>query len=142
MNQVTLRLKPHGQDEQTDYLVIKVSVDGNVLTDFDDYATDLPELIRSSERSSDYFIVTCWCGHAACAGIRHGMHVRHEHGNIFWQIVEPALKRRFVFEQSTYTQAIRDCIKQGKRSIAYRRTANSKPFTITPAKNEAPFSIE
>jgi hypothetical protein len=82
MNQLTLRLKPHGQDEQTDYLVVEVSVDGNVLTDFDDYPTDLPELIRSSERSGDYFIVTCWREHAACAGIRHGMHVRHEHGNV------------------------------------------------------------
>lgn len=142
MNQLTLRLKPHGQDEQTDYLVVEVWVDGNVLANFDSYATDLPELIRSSERAGDYFIVTCWCGQAECAGIRQAIQVRYDHGNIFWQVVEPAPKRRFVFEQSAYTQAIRDCIKQGKRSIAYRRTTDSKPFEITPTQNETLFAID
>jgi hypothetical protein len=142
MNQLTLRLKPHGQDEQEEYLVVEVVVDGTALTDFDYYATDLPELIRSSERAGDYFILTCWCGQAECAGIRQGIHIRQEHGNIFWQVVEPAPKRRFVFEQTAYKQAIRDCIKQGRRSIAYRRTANSKPFEITPNQNAALFGVD
>ena len=139
MNQLTLRLKPHRQDEQTEYLVVEISVDGNILTDFDDFATDLPELIRSSERDGNYFILTCWCGDAGCAGLRHGISVHHGRGNIFWQLVEPEPKRRFVFTRTAYEQAIRECIKQGKRSIAYRRTTIEKPFEITPSQNEALF---
>lgn len=139
MNQLTLRLKAHGQDEPTDFLVVEVSIDGNVLTNFDTYATDLPELIQSSERAGDYFILTCWCGNAECTGIRQGIRVRHDHGNVFWQIVEPAPKQRFVFALTEYQQAIQDCIKQGKRSITYRQTANEKPFEITPSQNESLF---
>jgi hypothetical protein len=139
VNHLTLRLKTHGQEEQTDYLVVEVSIDGNVLTNFDTYATNLPELIRSSTRAGTYFILTCWCGNAECAGIRQGIQVRHDHGNVFWQIVEPAPKQRFVFALTGYQQAIQDCIKQGKRSITYRLTVNEKPFEITPSQNESLF---
>jgi hypothetical protein len=142
MNQLTLRLKTHGQDEPTDYLVVEVSIDGNVLTNFDTYATDLPELIQSSEHAGNYFILTCWCGYAECAGIRQGIQIRHDHGNIFWQVVEPAPKQRFVFARTAYKQAIQDCIKQGKRSITYRRSSNDKPFEITPVQNEALFALD
>ncbi len=136
MNQLTLRLKAHGQDDDIDYLIVEIEIDGNVLTNFDVYATDLHELIRSSERAGEYFILTCWCGYPGCAGIRRGIQVRHEHGNIFWHLAEPGPKKRFVFSQSAYRQAIQECIKQGKRSITYRRKANKKPFTITPPLNE------
>jgi hypothetical protein len=139
MNQLTLRLKPYGTDEPTAYLVVEVSVDGTVLADFDYYATDLAAIIQSSKQAGEYFILTCWCGNAGCAGLRHGIRVHHEHGNIFWQLVEPAPKRRFVFEHNAYEQAIRECIRQGKRSIAYRQTANEQPFEITPSQNETLF---
>jgi hypothetical protein len=139
MNQLTLSLKTHGQDEDMDYLVVEVSIDGNVVTNFDTYATDLPELIRSSDSADDYFILTCWCGYAECAGIRQGVDVRHTQSTIIWQITDPTPKQRFVFDRNAYLQATRECIKQGKRSIAYRRTVNKKPFTIVPAQNESLF---
>jgi hypothetical protein len=139
MNQLTLRLKQYAQDEPEDYLVVEISVDGEPLTDFNDFATDLSALRESSERPGEYFILTGWCGDAGCAGLRRAIRVQHSANTILWQIVEPTPKRQLVFERTAYLTALQTCIKQGKRTLEYRRTTGTRPVIVVPSRNKTFF---
>jgi hypothetical protein len=143
MNTLTLNLKYRSQDDDAEYWVIEICIDGEILADFDFYTTDLGELICSTQAGGEFFIITCTCGVAGCAGIYKGIKVQHAAGNILWNVVQPlAQPRQFIFERNAYEQAIRDCIRQGQQLIAQRKTLPQKPLEIIPVQNESLFFRE
>jgi hypothetical protein len=51
---------------------------------------DLGELVESIEMSGEYFIYTCGCGVAECAGVYEGIVVLHSpHGKVSWFVPVP-----------------------------------------------------
>lgn len=86
----------------------EIRVDNRLLCDFDGWGlgVDLCELGRSLRWDGEYFIVTCRCGHAGCAGIRRGVDVHREDGRIYWVVYEPGSERTFVFDEQEYCKAV------------------------------------
>jgi hypothetical protein len=53
------------------------------------HIVDLNELINSLSQSGEFFIFTCECGIAGCAGIEEGVQVSHESELIHWNLLNP-----------------------------------------------------
>ena len=53
---------------------------------------DLPHLVRSLHFEGEYYIFTCGCGEAGCAGIFEGVHVSFEGDLIKWLVRDPIAK--------------------------------------------------
>ena len=70
------------------------------------YCIDYKELVRSLTADGDYYIFTCGCGEAGCAGISEGIHIHHAAGVVEWHVVEPTPEQRFRFAEHQYAQAI------------------------------------
>jgi hypothetical protein len=141
MNTIHFQLAAYEGSDATEYLVVEIRIDGELLADFRWYATDLQAVQQSCERPGPAFIVTCWCGYPGCAGLHYGLNVYHEGTTIRWRIPEPLPARTVIFQRTAYEAAYRDCLKQGKRLIAARRYTPAKPFTITPDSNERFFAL-
>ena len=119
-----------------------VRIDGDLLTDFNVYATDLRAVQQSCERPGSHFILTCWCGQPECVGLRSGINVWHDRDIIRWRITQPLPDRTVIFKRVDYEAAYRQCLKKGKRLIETRRYITTKPFSITPDANEAFFALK
>ena len=136
MNRLELKLKAHSHSDGIDYLVLEIKVDGQLLADFECYASDLAALMRSIESNGEFFILTCWCGIPECVGIKRGVKVRHENKVTYWQVQQPEPQRSFVFERAAYEQTIREVVKQGNRLIVYLASSGSHRIEITPDLNK------
>jgi hypothetical protein len=64
------------------------------------------KLARSIHRDGEFFIITCSCGHAGCAGIRRGVDVFRDDGKVYWVIHRREATETLVFEEETYQRAI------------------------------------
>ena len=86
----------------------EIRVDNRALYDFTGLwlGVDLCELGRSSRWDGEYFIITCSCGIAGCAGIHRGVDVYRDDGRIYWVIYEPGPERTFVFDEQAYRRAV------------------------------------
>ena len=80
-------------------------VDGQPLVDFGRYGLHLRELLESTRRDGEFFIVTCVCGDAGCAGIWRGIAVRWEGGCVRWVVAEPGPPRTLTFAGPAYRRA-------------------------------------
>ncbi|MDQ3705710.1 MAG: hypothetical protein M3437_10895 [Chloroflexota bacterium] len=117
-----IRLKLHTEpDSRHSYLVAEVLVNGEPLTDFSYFATDLHELLASTRNDGEFYIVTCWCRDPMCAGLRRGIEVRREPKVVYWHVSEPKPERRFVFERDAYDEAIHRIGKDYKHWLSKRR---------------------
>jgi hypothetical protein len=89
-------------------LETEIFVDNHLLYDFTGrwLGVDLCELGRSLRRDGEYFIITCSCGEAGCAGIRRGVDVYCEDDQVYWVIHEPEPARTFVFDEQAYQRAV------------------------------------
>lgn len=69
-NVLDLRLEPHLElGKGPERLVIAARVDGRVLVDPRDVAFNVYELCASLDGNGDFWLITCWCGDAGCAGV-------------------------------------------------------------------------
>lgn len=139
MNTIHLRLKAQPEID-SDYLTVKVSIDGVPV--FDEYPVDVVELVRSANQDGEFLILTCGCGVAECAAIKRGIEVHHAHNNVFWHVLAPRPERRFVFARMAYDQAIQRLLKQGQKTLAYRRDVGLRPFKVAPRRNARFFEID
>lgn len=142
-----IRLKLHrgfnsDSDSDPEYLVAEVLVNGAPLADFSYFATDLHSLLASTQDSDEFFIITCWCGHPGCAGLRRGIEVRREPKVVYWHVLQPGPERRFVFEREAYDQAINNVAADCKRWLSKRHFVqpDADPVAVVPDFNRAFFN--
>ncbi|MFZ4622511.1 MAG: hypothetical protein ACOYNS_18245 [Bacteroidota bacterium] len=78
-------------------------------------AVDLYELIKSTKRNGRYFILTCSCGMAECAGIKQGVSVRHHRNEVRWTIYDMGRVNNapihFTFDSALYKREIRNALQ-------------------------------
>ena len=91
---------------------------------------DLYELVRSTKGEGEFFLITCTCGEAGCAGIFDGVLVTHEGESIRWKVPTPLQAPdtdcgvaelnydEFVFERNSYVKVIREALMQLKEYIS------------------------
>ncbi|MCW3059119.1 MAG: hypothetical protein JWQ02_940 [Capsulimonas sp.] len=129
MNTLTLQLKIDPSPGE-DNVHIVVEIDGEPLAAFSYYAIDLEELFRSERDSGAFFIITCWCGQPACAGVGRGVAVEHRDGMVYWRVPEPGPDREYVFRETDYAQALRGLRREIKRFVAQRRYSGEGPYGV------------
>lgn len=81
---------PHtpNSDESPDYLITQaILINGKSLAPAN--PIDLIHLSKSCQLSGEFFIVTCGCGDAGCAGIDDGIRVTHFDDRIIWEVPDP-----------------------------------------------------
>ena len=68
----TRNSKPH--------LFVEIEIGDFLLVNYehDDLAVDVIELAKSLNCDGEYFIVTCACGDAGCAGIQEGISIQRD----------------------------------------------------------------
>ncbi len=123
------------QDEHEKTIVTEILVDDQPLTNFAEQglSTDLPALQQSINQDGEFYIVTCWCGHPGCAGIREGIKVAYEEPNIHWVVRGIGPTRTFYFDKQEYETAI----KQGIRQLQY--VMKDKSLGVAPEINKSYF---
>jgi hypothetical protein len=92
----------------------EILVDDEPLLDFEGLclAVDLGQLALSLQGDGEFFIITCTCGVAGCAGLTRGVQVTHDGKNVHWVIREPGPTRTLVFEGQAYPEAIKQGLAQ------------------------------
>jgi hypothetical protein len=94
------------------FLFTIVEINGWPLVDFehDDLGIDLVELVKTIDNDGEYYVITCTCGDAGCAGITKGIHVINKHGTFQWLIHNSSkdveVDRNFTFNAEEYIAAI------------------------------------
>jgi len=101
MNQLRIQIAP--QDET-------VLIDETVI--WTDFCIDYKSLVRSAHEQGDYFIFTCGCGDAGCAGLFAPIQVKHDAESITWHITEPEPMREFAFSKVQYIAEIRKALEK------------------------------
>jgi len=118
------------EDEGEMALLFEVMVDDVPLLDYDEYAVDLQQLSESLVGTDgEYFIVTCSCGDAACAGIMQGVNILHQGGNIHWQMCEPK-NAEFTFDAKQCANELNKSCEDGL-GIA----SENQQLVISPTSN-------
>lgn len=135
MNTLALRwqlLEPGAAGEPLQ-LVPGLWVDGEPLADPGSFAIDLAAWQRSLRAPGDYFLVTCWCGVAGCAGVRTPVVVRHGPEGIRWRVAEPVAWGELCFEPAACAEALAQGVCEG---LAWLSQASvQEPLALVPAGN-------
>lgn len=162
MNRLSISWQPRESEASNELPGVEaiVKVDGEPLIDFVFYglAADLRELQRSARAAGEYFLITCACGDAACAGLYKGIEVRHQHDRILWlyrnpwpnpqtqpELVKETPSRRpewvvrgIQLPTRTYTfdrQQLQYAIEQARERGKYWHQNSTEPRIITPSWN-------
>jgi hypothetical protein len=107
---------------------VDVLVDGELLADFGNFATDLPfALLPSAEYDGSFEILTCTCGNAGCAGLFHPIQVAHHDGAVHWEITEPEPPRHLTFDERAYAEEISRLVDEGKRLVLEGKLKDAVP---------------
>lgn len=138
---------PHDQhDELTPqvYLITQaVLINGENLAP--ENPIDLRQLAKSCQLSGEFYIVTCGCGDAGCAGIEDGIRVSHFPDRINWEVPEPIsvgnltekeyeqhlikrTVRQYTFEPASYLAAV----QTGLREARYMLFGEQQPVECSP----------
>ena len=110
----------------------------------------LMQLAKSCQLAGEFFIVTCDCGEASCAGIDDGILVAHFNDRIEWQVPDPLSYRgksneeaeemdqhrvykRFSFQPEAYLSAIQDGLRIAKGLLfGEKQPVECSPYGFTP----------
>jgi hypothetical protein len=115
VNTLLVRTGVERDSENGDRFVgTKILVDGRPLVDFDAraLAVDLRQLQRSIQEDGEFFVVTCACGDAACAGIRQGIAMRRDSKNVHWVVRGLGPTQTLSFDRQLYADAVARGITQ------------------------------
>lgn len=108
---------------------ILVNNDPLVNWKYNEVGVDLGYLTETLHRTGEFFIVTCSCGDAGCAGIEEGIKVSRDVDNVRWKVPGywgPA--RVLVFEGKAYDSAIESSIQQFKQLRAQNPQLETVPI--------------
>jgi len=85
-------------------------VGDELLLDFEGLtlAVDLGQLALSLQGDGEFFILTCTCGVAGCAGLETGVQVTRDGKNVHWVVREPGPTRTLVFDGDAYARAVKE----------------------------------
>lgn len=136
-------------NELATYLITQaVYINGENLAP--DNPIDLAHLCKSCQLNGEFFIVTCGCGDAGCAGIDDGIRVSHFDGRIVWEVptplsyrgmteeeVDEATKnrkyRKFNFQPGAYFSAVQEGLREAKAMLfGERQPVECSPYGMTP----------
>jgi hypothetical protein len=115
-----------------------------------DNPIDLRQLAKSCQLSGEFYIVTCGCGSAGCAGIDAGIRVNHFVNSITWDVPDPIITRqlteeeskqqpsvgsvrRYTFEPSAYLAAVQTGLREAKRMLfGEQQPVECSPYGFGP----------
>ncbi len=123
---------PHAPytDKPPNYLIVpSIHINGERLAPGN--TISLVVLAKSCQSSGEFFIVTCDCGEAGCAGIDDGIRVTHFGDRIEWEIPDPIsyrgmsqeqavrisenrLYKKYVFQPEAYLSAVQEGLRIAK----------------------------
>jgi hypothetical protein len=91
------------------YFLSDLLVDGESIVNLkhDGLGIDLVALARSVKQGGEFFIITCSCGDAGCAGIDEGIEVIHDSDEVRWVVRGFSPDRAYVFEKAAYATSIK-----------------------------------
>ncbi len=113
---------------------------------------DLIHLSKSCQLSGEFFIVTCGCGDAGCAGIDDGIRVTHLDDRIVWEVPDPisnrgmsdeALKQlnenrvftTYSFEPAAYLLSVKEGLRIAKGLLfGDKQPVECSPHGMTPER--------
>jgi hypothetical protein len=75
------------------------------------------DLLASAKASGEYFIITCACGDAGCAGISEGVRVTHHPTNVQWVVRNHGPTKVYYFAREQYQAAIQQGFAQFTRML-------------------------
>ena len=111
---------------------------------------DLRQLAKSCQVSGEFYIVTCGCGDAGCAGILDGVRVSHFPDRICWEVPEPisaskltedeseqqhhkSTFRKYTFEPISYLHAVQAGLREARRMLfGERQPVECSPYGFDP----------
>lgn len=99
---------------------------------------DLRQLVKSCQLSGEFYIFTCGCGNAGCAGIEDGIRVNHLMESITWEVPDPIVAKlltdedagqqtiatkflKYSFEPGAYLAAVENGLREAKRLLFGRK---------------------
>jgi hypothetical protein len=144
---------PHtsDSDESPGYLITQAILinDKSLATD---NPIDLIPLAKSCQLSGEFFIVTCGCGDAGCAGIDEGIRVAHFDDRIVWEVPDPisyrglsdeAVKRasedrlykKYSFEPEAYLVSVQEGLRIAKGLLfGDKQPVECSPYGMNPER--------
>ena len=118
MNTLSVRNELQTSKYCTEKLLVScIDVDGTPLNDFTRVVTDLQQLQISTRQSGTFFILTCTCGDAGCAGFFRGILVQHTETTIEWSILDHPSRLRLIFDATAYRSAVERGIADAKEML-------------------------
>jgi len=132
MNILEVTLEPDYSEVITGKLHLKVmlTIDAVSPLQCEDDDFDIRELINSVKRDGDYFIWTCSCGVAGCAGYHKGLHVTNEKDHTTWE--DRDLDKRYVFDTTALKHTIKtlneDLLKWNSHAVSVNAELHVYPF--------------
>lgn len=96
----TLHLDMSIKEDSIDYRLL---IDGEVPYDG---AIAIDQLVRSTARNDDYWIFTCGCGEAGCAGIWRPVIIVSEGPYTLWKAYYAKRRKIFLFDRDAYRNTI------------------------------------
>lgn len=137
--------------ESPDYLITQsILINGKSLSP--DNPIDLIHLSKSCQLSGEFFIVTCGCGDAGCAGIDDGIRVMHFDDRIIWEVPDPisynglsddAVKRasenrvykKYSFEPQAYLLSVKEGLRMAKGLLfGDKQPVECSPYGMNPER--------
>ena len=118
--QISTMVVEDPSDNPPRFIFTKVLIDGQPIVDYGYYgvATDLFELWESTKRGGEFFIITCTCGEAACAGIQEGVRVSSDPEKVYWTMSVWGSTQIYAFERKAYVGAIEAGVQELHRIVA------------------------
>jgi len=113
---------------------------------------DLIDLSKSCQLSGEFFIVTCGCGEAGCAGIYDGIRVTHFDDRIMWEAPDPLahlglsdeeveqlgedrVYKQFSFESQAYLLAVEEGLRIAKGFLfCDKQPVECSPYGMAPER--------
>ena len=135
MNTLSVRARiEQDPEDNKPYLRFKITIDGEPLVDLERYglAIDYIELASTINEDGEFYIVTCTCRVAMCAGIKEGIRVFRDNKNIHWIIRwywGPT--RALAFEREAYAHAIEQGIREYKKLRTQHPDVDVSPFGMS-----------
>ena len=123
-------------DPESKNLYAEIMIDDQPLVNpkRDDLAIDLVELNKTLEQGGEFFIITCTCGDAGCAGIERGVQVHHESAMVQWQFsvrqADSSNVRTVFFVYADYLAAIRQGLAQFAELYELHPDAEIVPYLM------------
>jgi hypothetical protein len=143
---------PHDQDDaltpQVYVITQAVLINGENLAPKN--PIDLCELAKSCQLPGEFYIVTCGCGDAGCAGIEDGIWVSHLSDSITWEVPEPISAgglseedyeryhnkrtfRRFRFDPAAYLSAVQAGLREARHMLfGEHQPVECSPYGFDP----------